>query len=41
MENSKEVVTELDKEGLKGHDRHVVEKDKRKEVLDMPLLDFG
>ena len=36
----KEVVTELDKEGLKDMIAHVVEKDKRKEVLDMPLLDF-
>ena len=30
----------LDKEGLKDMIAHVVEKDKRKEVLDMPLLDF-
>ena len=36
----KEVVTELDKEGLKDMIAHAVEKDKRKEVLDMPLLDF-
>ena len=36
----KEVVTELDKEGLKDMIAHVVEKDRRKEVLDMPLLDF-
>ena len=36
----KEVVTGLDKEGLKDMIAHVVGKDKRKEVSDMPLLDF-
>ena len=35
-----EVVTELDKEGLKDMIAHVVEKDRRKEVTDMSLLDF-
>ena len=36
----REVVTDLDKEGLKNMIAHVVGKDKRKEVSDMPLLDF-
>lgn len=36
----KEAVTELDKEGLKDMIANVIPKEKRKEVLEMPILDF-